>query len=156
MNNEKRRRALELMKKYYGGFVEDKIINLFPAPTSGGRTNSGITWTYNEDGTVTAIGTATQNSWSYGNNPPTNPPTVNLPAGVYTASVSIPFGLVVSNMTDGGYFYNGSDNISTFTLDHTTTIKVHARVARNDTVNATTGIMLEKGSTAHNWVPYKE
>lgn len=151
MNDEKRRRAHELMKKYYGGIVEDKIINLFPALTIGGRTNSGITWTYNEDGTVTAIGTAKQNSWSYN-----HAPQVNLPAGVYTASVSIPFGLVIFNITDGGCLCNGSNNIFTFTLDRTTTISVNARVPRGDTVNATTGIMLEKGSTAHKWVPYKE
>lgn len=138
------------MKLYYGGIVEDEIINLFPALTSGGRTNSGITWVYNEDGTVTATGTATQNSWSYG-----APPNVSLLAGVYTASVSQPFSLVIANITDGGYLYNGNDNVFTFTLDSPTTISVTARVARGITINATTGIMLETGSTAHNWKPYR-
>lgn len=124
--------------------------NLLQCPTSGGRTNSGITWTYNSDGSVTASGTATGNSWSYG----VPPATVTLPQGTYTASVTSPFGLVVQNLTDGGYFYNGGNSQVTFTLDKLTELGVHARVANGTTIDATTGIQIELGSTATPYEPY--
>lgn len=124
--------------------------NLFAPLTSGGRVNNGITWTYNADGTVTANGTATGNSWSYAN----SPEQVIL-AGTYTVSVSSPFGIVVQNLTDGGFLYNGTNNKATFTVEKATTIIIHARVGNGTTVNnATTGIQLEVGSTATAYEPY--
>lgn len=124
--------------------------NLLQCPTSGGRTNSGITWTYNSDGSVTASGTATGNSWSYG-----YPATVTLPPGTYTASVTSPFGLVVQNLTDGGYFYNGGNSKVTFTIEKQTEVGVHARVGNGTTIDATTGIQIEEGSTATSYAPYE-
>ena len=124
--------------------------NLLQCPTSGGRTNSGITWTYNSDGSVTASGTATGNSWSYG----VPPATVTLPQGTYTASVTSPFGLVVQNLTDGGYFYNGGNSKVTFTIEKQTEVGVHARVGNGTTINATTGIQIEVGTEATEYEPY--
>ena len=123
--------------------------NLYEALTSGGRTNSGITWTYNADGSLTASGTATGNSWSYA-----TAPQITLPSGTYTASVSSPFGLVISNVTDGGNIYNGANSTHTFTITKETRIGIYARVANGTTINQTTGIMLEVGSSASEWQPY--
>lgn len=123
--------------------------NLFEALTSGGRSNSGITWTYNSDGSLTATGTATGNSWSYG-----TAPSVTLPSGTYTVSVSSPFSLVIRK-SDNTYIYNGDNSTHTFTLSKSTEIFIYARLKAGTTVsNATTGIMLEVGSTASEWTPY--
>ena len=123
--------------------------NLLQCPTSGGRTNAGITWTYNPEGSVTATGTATGNSWSY-----TNPATVILSQGTYTASVTSPFGMVIQNLTDGGYIINGSKSQVTFTLNKRTQIGVHARVSNGTTIDATTGIQIEMGSVSTEFEPY--
>lgn len=123
--------------------------NLLQCPTSGGRTNSGITWTYNSDGSVTANGTATGNSWSY-----TNPATVTLPQGTYTVSVTSPFGMVVQNLTDGGYIHNGGYSQVTFTLNKLTSVGVHARVGNGTTIDATTGIQIEVGTEATEFESY--
>ena len=125
--------------------------NLLDAPTSGSRTNSGVSWTYNSNGTVSASGTASANSWSYAEE---TAPTVELEAGTYVASVSAPFGLVIYNVTKSVYIYNGVDSSKVINIDTNSQLRIFVRVASGATVNATTGIQLELGSTPTPYVPY--
>ena len=122
--------------------------NLWHGPTSGGRTNGGITWTYNADGTLTADGTSTNNSWSHSG----TVCDVLLSAGTYTASVPSAFGLVIYNVDEGATIYNNTGSSHTFTLTEGATIRVFARANTGTTFsNVTLGIMLEVGSTASAW-----
>ena len=124
--------------------------NLLDVARSGSRTDSGVTWTYNADGTVTVTGTATDNPWSHTS---ALEPAVTLPAGTYTASVSAPFGIVVQ--ANGSSLYAGTNNAYAFTLSAESNVRVYARAVRGTTYTGeTTGIMLTRGSTVYPYVPY--
>lgn len=121
--------------------------NLAKLPTSGGRTNSGITWTYNADGTATATGTATFNSWAYS-------PTIqfSIPEGTYTLSVSEPFRPIL--YINHERVKDSTTRYRTFTVTETATIGINISVLKGTTINTATGIQLELGSTATPYVPY--
>jgi hypothetical protein len=123
--------------------------NLLDTVRTGSLTDSGVTWTYHADGTITAVGTATANSWSHNS---VNRILTHLTAGTYTASVSAPFGLVI--YSGSTRLYSGTNSSYTFTLSTESDMAVYALVPNGKTVNATTGIMLAQGSMAYPYVPY--
>lgn len=130
--------------------IESVEGNLLDTVSTGSLTDSGVTWTYHADGTITAAGTATANSWSHNSG---NRILAHLTAGTYTASVSAPFGLVI--YSGSTRLYSGANNSYTFTLSGESDVSVYALVPNGQTVNATTGIMLAVGSAAMPYVPYQ-
>lgn len=134
--------------------------NLAKTLTSGTRTNSGITWTNNADGSVTASGTATSNSWSYAT---ADMPNINLPAGTYTTFVCLADGTVPS-----GYcprIVNASDSttikyaqgVTEFTLTEETNVLIcFVAIAGTVASDTTLHMVIEAGSTATPYQPYVE
>ena len=135
--------------------VKVRSKNIIPYPyVVTTKTDKGITWTDNGDGTVTANGTATGDSFfafSY---------TVALPAsGKYTLS-GCPVG--GSGTTYYIYAYDGSNRVGTdygngriISMDATKTYRVYAMVANGATVNnAIFKPQLEYGITATAYTSY--
>lgn len=130
--------------------IESVEGNLLDTVRTGSMTDSGVTWTYHADGTITAVGTATANSWSHNS---VNRILAHLTAGTYTASVSAPFGLVV--YSGSTRLYSGGQHVYVFTLSAESDVSVYAMVPNGTTVNATTGIMLMQGNVRVPYVPYQ-
>lgn len=142
--------------------------NLLPYPhLQTTKTQSGITWTDNGDGTVTAKGTNTLNAQNLfdcrGRLETTNP--LVLKAGTYTVSgcpsgakhdASMWYIQVATNDENGNFSKLGNDygNNVTFTLTEDTQIQIQLVVRTNDTVDITFKPMLEVGKVAHDFVPY--
>ena len=121
------------------------------------KTNFGITFTYNTDGTITANGTSTGNALSMTSGDATNYLTT-LSAGTYTINGGTSNVYLQVCNSAGGILANTNGNSSvSFTLSEDTNIFVRARIGENITVNNVTLYqMLETGSTASDYEPYTE
>lgn len=140
--------------------------NLIPYPyVYTTKTQDGIEWVDNGDGTVTASGTNTNSSQNLFNcrvrTSGDSKPLVLQP-GTYTISGSpsgggtllwyIQVGRTVNDAYNGlGHDYGDG---CTFTLTEETQIQIQLVVRTADTVNLTFEPMLEIGKVAHDFVPY--
>jgi len=121
------------------------------------RTDSGVTWTVNADGSVTADGTATANSWSHTY---TAMPVVKLAAGTYTtyavgADGNVATGYKVRVTLADGTVPAYDNGVKTFTVSEGTTATV-CLVCNTDTVanNSIVRAMLWRGTAATAYQPY--
>lgn len=155
----------ELLKLEVDGVCEQKTTtgkNLLPNINTN-QTINGITYTRNNDGSITANGTATRNS-SY---PLTNTgetiitsEVFSLNAGTYYLSDLVGdyknyfTQLRVSNDTDGNRYINtGKDNV--FTISENSTARAVIYIRSGVIVsNITFYPMIEKGSSATHYEPY--
>lgn len=144
------------LKETVKGLVTPQGKNLISYPyTTKEGTGNGITWTVNDDGTITADGTATNNSFfnltnyivgKWG----------TLHAGTYTImdGVNLPIGGVTLQVesTTGTQYKN-----KTFTIEQDVVYKIFIYIP-NGTVanNITFKPMLEIGSIAHMYEPTTE
>lgn len=131
------------------------VRNLIPYPYyQSTKTESGIVWTDNGDGTVNANGTSTAACQYVISN------ALILPAGTYTLSGCPSNGtwgtyhIRLVNASDGSNVAHDAGTTKTFTLTETTTLKIWLVIASGLTVDFTFRPMLERGSVAHDWVPY--
>lgn len=132
--------------------------NLWGGLPSVSRTTSGIVFTNNEDGTITANGTAgSQTAHSMTSSEARESGRyISLDAGTYTLSAEdLGIGFIEAvKAADGTAII---DNAGTFTLDSTTDVFIRARVNSNSgTINTTIKPQLEKGSTASSYASYFE
>ncbi len=110
---------------------------------------SGVTFTYNDDGSVTANGTATADAYLYPKNP------VDFKAGSYTVS-GCPTGgsRTTYAIVGSGWIPLDVGNGSTFTVDSDTSKSLMIYIHKGVTVeNLTFYPMLNKGTTA---LPYQK
>jgi hypothetical protein len=118
------------------------------------NTNSGITFTYNQDGSITANGTSTATATSTSiASAVTNNVYVTLKAGTYTAGCE--------NLSNYGtlqvYDTNSNSLSNTFTLSETTSVVLRLRLNENITLNNYVfKLQLEQGSTATPYIPHEE
>ena len=125
--------------------------NLFPNGES--ATSNGVTFTVNDDGSVTVSGKAT-GGVAFFRIGQTDP--VSLPAGTYYAS-----GIGTSQkVTMAVYKQVGGSDTSilsgegSFTLEEETAIWLRFRVGENDTASGTLYPMIEAGSAKTSYEPY--
>lgn len=135
--------------------------NLIPYPyyDASGKTNNGITYTVNSDGSVTAVGTATSTSQFILSN------TLSLPDGDYvlTGDMDTDTGsghrtsiLFNENSSSGASHWNeGIDVPCLFTVNGYTLANVRIRINSGVTVNQTFYPMLERGTVAHDYAKYQ-
>ena len=139
--------------------------NLIPYPYYyKAQTNNGITWTINEDTSVSANGANTasgQNPFALRIRTETGNPLI-LKAGTYTLS-GCPSGgsdqkwsIQIGKTLNGSFSLIGSDygNGFTFTITEDTQVQVQLIVRTKDTVNLTFKPILELGKIAHDFMPY--
>lgn len=144
------------LKEAVKGLVTPQGKNLISYPyTSKEGTANGITWTVNDDGTITADGTATNNSFfnltnyivgKWG----------TLHAGTYTImdGVNLPIGGVTLQIesTSGTQYKN-----KTFTIEQDVVYKIFIYIPKGTVAdNITFKPMLEVGSIAHMYEPTTE
>ena len=144
------------LKETVKGLVTPQGKNLISYPyTSKEGTDNGITWTVNDDGTITADGTATNNSFfnltnyivgTWG----------TLHAGTYTImdGVNLPVGGVVLQVesTTGTQYKN-----KTFIIEQDVVYKIFIHIPKGTVAdNITFKPMLEIGSIAHMYEPTTE
>ncbi len=127
------------------------------------KTQNGITWTVNADGSVTLEGTSTAQTYLYVHNyhkilPKDATITVSVDGlkdnGSYDVFVNLPY-------SDDGVTYTGTYGTLTWT-NPTKTISytadkyfgIYIDCPANVTTNQTIKIMVEFGSTAHSYEPY--
>lgn len=144
------------LKETVKGLVTPQGKNLISYPyTSKNGTGNGITWTVNDDGTITADGTATNNSFFNLTNYIVGT-WDTLHAGTYTImdGVNLPIGGVTLQVesTTGTQYKN-----KTFTIEQDVVYKIFIYIP-NGTVadNITFKPMLEIGSIAHMYEPTTE
>lgn len=144
------------LKETVKGLVTPQGKNLISYPyTSKNGTGNGITWTVNDDGTITADGTATNNAFFNLTNYIVGT-WDTLHAGTYTImdGVNLPIGGVTLQVesTTGTQYKN-----KTFTIEQDVVYKIFIYIP-NGTVanNITFKPMLEIGSIAHNYEPTTE
>ena len=129
-----------------------KGINLLPKAAT--YTENGITFTVNPDGSVKARGTATATAFL---NIPSNEG-FTLPAGTYTLS-GTPSGysgnayMRVRNIDTSSYIADDTGNGATFTLSSAASVFALIRIAQGATINDTFYPQIERGTTAHDFVP---
>jgi len=120
------------------------------------KTNNGVNFTYNEDGSISASGTATDTALSMLSGEARNY-YKTLSAGTYTIS-----GGVNANQKVQVYDSNGTELASagstnpSFTLTEETQIWIRMRIASGEVVNTTYKIQLEKSSVDTPFEAYKE
>lgn len=142
------------------GSVNEKVRNknfIYDANHNKGTsiTQDGITYTVNDDGSISVNGTATANGTYYmiggnGSQP------LTLKPGNYVLSGGIS-GDAWIRMFDGTNYYDtGSSTIKSFTLNDEINIWVGLRIKSGTTINATFYPQLEIGSTATSYVPHAE
>lgn len=119
-------------------------------------TQRGITYTVNEDGSISVSGTATANYIYYMIGSDGTYP-LTLEAGTYTLSGGISDNAWV-RLFDGTNYYDtlSTGHIRTFTINQKTNFLVGLRIANGTTIDDTFYPMLEKGSSASEYEPYKE
>ena len=129
----------------------------YPYPVQGSTIN-GITYTNNVDGSVTAVGTATDNSIY---TPYTASANFELEPGTYTFSddlvgtSNITYWSEVRGATDDTIYVNSYDTNRTFTITEKTKLRMNLRVLKEQTVNITFKPQIELGTTATEYEPYK-
>ena len=122
----------------------------------------GVTYVMEADGTITATGTATSNSWAYGNSTSKNLGLFTLlPAGTYTASCQQADGTVMTGrkLAIGGTsqtaLFSNQTEPQTFTLSEPAFVLVVPVVMGGTTVDgASLWVMLNKGATALPFVAH--
>ena len=120
------------------------------------HTSTGITYVMEADGTITATGTATKNSWAYSNAASTDLRYYTLlPAGTYTASCQQVDGtamagrLLALDGTTPSVLFDYRAEPYTFTLAEPTLVFVVPAVLNGSTVSgAKLWVMLNAGATA--------
>lgn len=135
--------------------------NLIPVITQS-KTQNGVTFTINEDGTLTVNGTATDRAYVY-----VIPFNNFLPNGEYTCSVSgVPTTPNINNpfvnlsYSDDGTQYSGSYGVvagnasRTYTVNHPYSAVLFDVPAGNVFNNNIIKIQIESGATATAWEPY--
>lgn len=129
-------------------------------PKYSGRTNNGITYTVNSDGTITTSGTATASSYA-AENLSSQPDKMSLlPAGTYSLTGGISANEIVylgGKYTDGTSLPTTYDRGSgaTFTLTKPAYVYPQIQVVNGTSSNRTFTIQLELGSTATAYEPYQ-
>lgn len=116
-------------------------------------TYGGVTYTFNEDGSVKVKGTATSNYNFYlmsGNN------SLVLEPGTYTLSGGISNRAWIRAYDGTTYQETTSNNIKTFTVTQKSTFTISLRIQNGQTVDDTFYPMLEKGNSKTNYVQHKE
>ena len=128
--------------------------NLLPTTATTQKIN-GITFTVNEDKTITANGTAGTNGINLYTNGYTY---TKVPAGTYTLSDGVPSGESAQTFftyLDGGPNYNSTINNSTFNLTTETELRIRIVIREGTTLNNVVfKVQLEKGSVATSYEPY--
>lgn len=144
------------LKETVKGLVTPQGKNLISYPyTSKEGTGNGITWTVNDDGTITADGTATNNSFFNLTNYIVGT-WDTLHAGTYTImdGVNLPIGGVTLQVesTTGTQYKN-----KTFTIEQDVVYKIFIYIPKGTVAdNITFKPMLEVGSIAHMYEPTTE
>ena len=144
------------LKETVKGLVTPQGKNLISYPyTSKEGTANGITWTVNDDGTITADGTATNNSFFNLTNYIVGT-WDTLHAGTYTImdGVNLPIGGVTLQIesTSGTQYKN-----KTFTIEQDVVYKIFIYIPKGTVAdNITFKPMLEVGSIAHMYEPTTE
>lgn len=144
------------LKEAVKGLVTPQGKNLISYPyTSKEGTGNGITWTVNDDGTITADGTATNNSFFNLTNYIVGT-WDTLHAGTYTImdGVNLPIGGVTLQIesTSGTQYKN-----KTFTIEQDVVYKIFIYIPKGTVAdNITFKPMLEVGSIAHMYEPTTE
>ena len=129
----------------------------YPYPVQGSTIN-GITYTNNADGSVTAVGTATDNSIY---TPYTASANFELEPGTYTFSddlvgtSNITYWSEVRGYKDDTIFVHSYDTNRTFTITEKTKLRMNLRVLKEQTVNITFKPQIELGTTATEYELYK-
>ena len=132
-------------KSLFGGFTFSKTYN-------------GITFTYNQNSSITANGTATGDATSMmSSEARNNNYLVTLSPGTYTISGSYSNTTVEVIKSDGSFIANvgPSETFKTFTVSSEISVFVRINIASGTSLNNITIYpMLEKGSTATDWEKY--
>lgn len=140
--------------------------NLFRT-TASSKTQNGVTWTVNDDGSVTVSGTAE----GYTDLAPFGSAKVDSSMGTVTIKIdgislqsNIACGPIVLYDASNASIYmvtNGGATITTYTVDlsqYPTVDHIDVALKRNNTgavTNGTVKVQIEKGSTATAWTPYE-
>ena len=120
--------------------------NLYDASGATSKTSNGITFTNNNDGTITVIGTATANA-------STTNRVIALAPGVYSKSVFTGAMFVVKITTSSGQSsYHGS--ATKFTVNKGDTVYAYLQVSSGSTVDMTIAPVINYGETLLPWAPY--
>lgn len=128
-------------KSLYGGFTYN--IN-----------TTGIDFTYNKNGSITAVGIATANAYSMTSANAT-PYLKTLEPGTYTISGGTSNANIQVVKSQGSTLANTDGLFSkSFRISEETDIFVRIGVKNGITINETVNIMLEQGSTATDYEPY--
>lgn len=147
--------ALTRVTKIQGATVA--TTNLIPFPYYGLKNPSGITFTTNDDGTVTLNGqnNGTSNSFIY------LAWALTIPAGTYTLSLTSSAGGTGAQAqmwtTEGVYTVADNNSSKTVTYDSTKTVYITISVSAGTTTtfnNVKFSCMLNKGTTAKPYRPY--
>lgn len=135
--------------------VSSKNLIPYPYPVQGSTIN-GITYTNNADGSVTAVGTATDNS-IYA--PYTATANFELEPGTYTFSddlvgtSNVTYWSEVRGSTDDTIFVHSYATNRTFTITEKTKLRMNLRVAKEQTVNITFKPHIAKGTADIPYTP---
>lgn len=127
--------------------------NLFNAKSINGKTDKGITTEVNEDGNIKLKGSASTNPVRFSFEP-------EIPTGTYTISKNIKtdfaFGLTSENglYANGiSFSSNGADSVSTQTKESISQLTLNLPIG--ETIDLNFRIMLNEGSSARPYEPYK-
>lgn len=124
------------------------------------RTYNGITYTYNENGSIVASGTASDTSYSMATNQVLpNHYYVELKAGTYRASGGISNSIRVQAIkidNEGNLSVLGTDSGSgiTFTLNENAKVFIRLQIISGTIVNNTIYPQIEKGNQTTSYEPY--
>ena len=144
------------------GYAEhDEIIgeNLIPYPYSDGmnKTMNGIEYTVNPDGSVTAVGTATETSaFVLASYLSIDPNVTYILSGDLDDEITYKSSSILFNAETGSgtsYWNCGKDKPVIFT-GISVMANFRIRISKDETVNQTFYPMLEVGSVAHKYQPY--
>ena len=136
--------------------IDDVGKNLFK-PFSFSRTNGGVSFTYDLDGSITCNGTATSQANSMLRTDATGERILTLGAGTYTVSgYTNDIRIQVAKASDGTILVS-SNNAQTFTIEETTQVFLKANIYTGTTVNNVKIYpMIEFGSTSSEYEEYKK
>lgn len=131
--------------------------NIFK-PLTFTRTSSGVSFTYNTDGSIKAVGTATGTALSMSSSQASaGGYLLELEAGQYTISGSVEsLSIEVTNSTGTAIAESINGAGATFTLLSDTSVFVRAKVLTGVYVNKSVYPMLEVGNTATDYVIHEE